>query len=128
GGQGQPGLIMGLEGQELAGIRAMVKDSPDLVNSRSSASGDTPLHVAAQSGNILVAEFLVTNGANVNALKEARRTPLHVAVAAGNKRVAELLLAHGGEVDRKDREGATPLFLAADRGFLGIVQTLLDAK
>jgi ankyrin repeat protein len=126
GTQGQPGLIQGLEGQELARIRAMVKDSPDLLNSRQPSSGDTPLHLAAQSGNVLVVEFLLTNGANVNVLNNSRWTPLHVAVALGNRRIAELLLAHGGEVDRKNADGATPLFLAADRGYLGIVQALLD--
>ena len=68
-GNGIPGTNP--EAEELARIRAIVKDSPDLVNSR--ASGNTPLHTAAQSGFLSVAEFLLANGASVDADDIERR-------------------------------------------------------
>src|SRR3954470_20284471 len=53
------------DAQALVRYRAMVKDSPDLVNSRDT-KGYTPLHTAAELGYTSAAEFLITHGANLN--------------------------------------------------------------
>src|SRR5258707_15884080 len=51
------------EAQELARLRAMLKDSPDLVNrpDPSNFSLETPLNSAAAAGRFFVAEFLLAN-------------------------------------------------------------------
>src|SRR5437868_2031125 len=88
-GQGILSLEAGQEANELARIKGMIKDSPDLVNSRvphSIPSDDTLLHSAAASGYSSVAEFLLANGANVNAENSSRQTPLLRASVLGHKR------------------------------------------
>ncbi|MBN2583621.1 MAG: ankyrin repeat domain-containing protein [Planctomycetes bacterium] len=64
-------------------------------------SGITPLHRAANVGNVTAAGVLLRHGANVNIRDDAGRTPLGVAVDPGinfdREEVAELLRRHGGQ-------------------------------
>ena len=58
--------------------------------------GWTPLHVAANEGNIAVARVLLAHGAEVNAQDNWGGTPLRLAADKGHKEVADLLRRHGG--------------------------------
>lgn len=55
----------------------------------------TPLHFAAQAGQIDVVEYLVAEGADVNAENISGETPLQLAVDKGHKEVAEFLFQKG---------------------------------
>ncbi len=55
----------------------------------------TPLHWAAASGDTIVAQLLIAEGANVNAKSLDGMTPLAVARAMGHEEVADLLTRHG---------------------------------
>ena len=92
------------------------------VDAKSSRSGSTPLHFAANYGRKEIAELLISKGAEVNAKSNKGITPLHnAALGGGNqnaahggqKEIAELLIAKGAEVNAKDRDGFTPLHSAA---------------
>ena len=72
----------------------------------------TPLHTAALNGRLEVAKFLISKGANVNALTKYLDTPLHFAVAQGHADVARLLLERGADLHAKNDDGDTPLDLA----------------
>ncbi len=118
------------EEKEIRRIKAMIKDSPDLVNARTPGpGGSTVLHSAASQGHFLVTEFLLANGADVNARdlynEHPNNTPLHMAAANGHKRIVELLLAKGAAVNAADWSGRTPLHNATSRGFRAIVEVLL---
>jgi ankyrin len=54
--------------------------------------GFTPLHLAAGSGSVDNIEFLLQNGANVNALGTPRVSPLHLALCNGHAKVVSLLI------------------------------------
>ncbi|MHB1308696.1 MAG: ankyrin repeat domain-containing protein, partial [Limisphaerales bacterium] len=116
------------EAEEIERIRAIIANSPDLVNARNATPQlGTPLHKAAASGYLAVAEFLLANGAEVNAADRSRRTPLHLAASAGHKRLCELLLSQGADVKASDSKGFTPLHLAVVDGYLAVAETLLAA-
>jgi len=58
----------------------------------------TPLHLAASEGCYKVTEWLLSQGAAVNALDRFRRTPLEDAARGEFSEVAKLLIAKGGKV------------------------------
>ena len=108
---------------DLGKIKALMRGNPDLVFSKDDG-GDTPLHYAAANGRRAVAEFLVTNKADVNAKGRNGSTPLHYAAFGGNGDVTELLLAHGADVNAKDNKGNTPMSIATLWGNRDVVELL----
>ena len=94
-------------------------------------NGWTPLHGAARQGQKDVAESLIAQGADVNAIEFISnlngevKTPLHYAVEAGHLDVAELLIVSGADVNAKSISGFTPLHLAAVAGRQDMVELLL---
>ena len=73
------------------------------------ASGDTPLHLASNGGHAAVVEFLIKNGADINAMSRDRQTPLQSAIKNGKMAVRELLLENGARLDLvEESAGALP--------------------
>lgn len=97
------------------------------VNARD-AIGYTPLHYAAKSGHLDVVQFLVENGADVNAisLNEFLETPLHMAVSSGRLDVVRFLVERGAHVDSLDGVLMTPLHWAAGGCNLEVVRFLVE--
>jgi ankyrin repeat protein len=112
------------EAEEVKRIQAMIKDSPDLINAKDSG-GNTPLHQAAAKGQVIVATFLLQNGADIEAKDLSGQTPLYHAAVEGHKSVVELLLQKGASVRSANWRGETPLHAAAGKGFRSIVELLL---
>ena len=86
----------------------------------------TPLHQAAQAGDIDKVRILISEGADVNAKDEFGITPLHEAAQYeyGHKDVVELLVTKGANVDAKTKQGQTALDLAYDSHRADIVEFL----
>ena len=61
------------------------------------AVGNTPLHYAAHAGNLAVVQFLISNGADVNAANVSGGTPLFAALEKDRSRIAEYLLNFGAK-------------------------------
>lgn len=86
----------------------------------------TPLIWAAQHGLTDSIKILLENKADVNLACKTGRTPLVAALDAGQPEAARMLLdarAHGGGASK--RLNRTALMVAAERGYVGIVKTLL---
>lgn len=119
------------ETKEIQRIQEIIKNSPDLINAVTSFQLGTPLQQAASKGQLLVARFLLENGAEVDAKKRGNsttpdgRTALHLAAESGHKAMAELLLAHKANVNAASELGNTPLHLASGKGYLAVAQVLL---
>ena len=62
--------------------------------------GETPLHWAASSDDVEVAEVLVAGGADLNAPNGSIGTPLENAVGYGQWQIARFLVDRGAKVDK----------------------------
>lgn len=85
----------------------------------------TPLHLAAGYNNFEVAEFLLENGADVNAQDKGGLIPLHNASSYGHLDIAALLIKHNTVVNATDKWGFAPLHEAAQKGRTQLCALLL---
>lgn len=91
--------------------------------------GKTPLHLASINGNGSLAQVLIENGAEVDAIDQRRWTALHHAVWNKSMPVVLVLLRHGAStslkaLDNRGRKETTALQMARARGFDAITQVL----
>ncbi|MBQ9238306.1 MAG: ankyrin repeat domain-containing protein [Treponema sp.] len=96
------------------------------VNVRTS-DGTPMLNVASRAENIVVAEWLLKNGADVNAVSDDRGyTAIMDAVWRGNKELVQLFIDWNAELDTVSKEGQTMLVLAVGMGRKDICQILTE--
>jgi ankyrin repeat protein/L-ascorbate metabolism protein UlaG (beta-lactamase superfamily) len=98
------------------------------INDTKSSAGNTPLAIALQRGNLEMAEYFLTGGADALYKDREGSTTLHMACWRGKKGLIELLLKKGVPVDASDNAGWTPLLLATIMGNQEAVNVLLAHK
>jgi len=106
------------EDQKIREIKALVQNSPDLINSELWTQVTT-------SDNLRVTQYLLDNNANVNMSFHGRDTVLIAAAGQGKKAMVELLLAHGANVNAPGDFDETALHKAARQGFPAVAEVLL---
>ena len=90
--------------------------------------GHTPLHLAAEKGEVDVARVLLIRGANPSAVSTVEQiTPLHTAVYNGQEKVAKLLVEYGSNTTLTDFHGMTPLSWTVMRKKDRIVRLLIES-
>ncbi len=89
-----PLLHMAAKSGILVEIKQLIIGGHD-VNQRDEKYGFTPLHQAVFFGHREIVEFLIAEGADVNAKNNAGSTPLYLAKGKGHHAIAELLVQHG---------------------------------
>lgn len=107
------GLILGLGGVDINDENAL---------------GETALFVAAATGQVNIARFLLTAGAETELDDEDGLTPLHAAINGGHAVVVALLLEHGANRKAKTAAGLTPRKIAAARRDTNILELLKNKK
>ena len=73
---------------------------------------ETPLHMAAGSGNTVALRLLTEHGAHVNAQRRDRKTPLHLAASNGHIEIVKILIENKADVKAIDLYKNTPLMCA----------------
>ncbi|XP_048251521.1 serine/threonine-protein phosphatase 6 regulatory ankyrin repeat subunit A-like [Haliotis rufescens] len=86
-------------------------------------SGLSLLHTAAETGNVELAEFLLSKGkVDINTGDASGRTPVMLAAAAGHRIMFEFLTKNQCDLSLKDTKTRGVLHYASQGGNLGIVQ------
>jgi ankyrin repeat protein len=113
---------------KIARVRELVGRVPPLIDAVS-PDGFSPLGLAAFFGQEETVDFLLEEGADLNAHSRNTMgvTPLHSAVAAQNARIVSALLDADADVDPVQQGGFTPLHGAAFAGNAEIIGLLLRA-
>jgi ankyrin repeat protein len=89
--------------------------------------GFSPLHLAAQYGNIEIIKLLLDSGVvDVNLQDNYAQSPLVFAVSNQQYATVRFLLEHQAKIDNIDKNGYTPLIIAVINGYAAIVRLLLD--
>ncbi|WP_082913106.1 ankyrin repeat domain-containing protein [Polynucleobacter wuianus] len=74
--------------------------------------GWTPLHYACAKGQLQVAQFLVSSGADVNSRSPNGTTPLMMAAQAGNEELIKFLLDNGADIRMRNSHGFSVIEVA----------------
>ena len=89
-------------------------------------TGKTPLHYAAEYGNLEIAVLLLGAGAKARHIDDDKATALHHAAVGGFVDVARLLLAHGADINAKDKRAETPMDGAVFFGHTNVTDLLKE--
>jgi len=65
----------------------------------------TPLHAAAASGSVNVAQILLESGAEVDSRNSYGNTPLHIACLNGHSNVCSELTYYGADINALNYRG-----------------------
>lgn len=88
--------------------------------------GKTPLHEAAQFGQVTLAQHLLDRGVPVDSLKRADWTPLMLACTKSeNRQMVSVLLDAGADSNLRNKDGWTAFHLAAREGDTFVLHLLL---
>ncbi|PIK35762.1 putative transient receptor potential cation channel subfamily A member 1-like, partial [Apostichopus japonicus] len=100
-------------------------NSVNIINATSKMEW-TPLHYAAENGNVEIMRCLLDAGANLTCKDHQVKSPLHIAASHGKlKFTAAALHEQPDTINESDRRGMTPLLLASKHGHHHVVRYLL---
>ena len=102
-----PLMIASIDGN-LPVVKALVQQRKALIDH----VGWTPLHYACAKGHFDVAQYLLMNGAAVDALSPGDTTPLMMAVQSGNEPLIKLLLDKGADLQIRNSVGLSAIDIA----------------
>ena len=76
------------------------------------SDGNIPLHIASKNGDVLMIDFLLKHGCEIDADTINEETPFYVACYSGNFLNAQYLFKHGSNLKYTNKCGETPLIAA----------------
>ena len=105
---GETPLMMASIGGNLDLVKTLVIQNKAQVNH----IGWTPLHYASSTGQLEVAQYLISNGAIIDSMSPSNTTPLMMAVLGGNEVLIKLLLDKGADLKLRNDQGLTAIDIA----------------
>jgi len=111
---------------DVARVKTLISDNKDLLHLKSD-KGQTPLHLAVQNGSQEIVEFLISQGADINARDSEGNTPLITALALKKTDTARFLLSKGADVKIKNAQNQPAVILALMNGLNELVVPILDS-
>lgn len=95
------------------------------INDKENPQGYTCLHLAVLLNKPLLCAFLLSKGADVNAVEKYGQTPIQIAIRRSNLYIFSYLLRNKVNIEASDKLGFTPLISAVYHQNIGMVNTLI---
>lgn len=111
--------------KDFSTVKALLADGQS-PNVQFEDSGDSPLTLAAEKGDVAICKILLERGADPN-FRKTIEPPLVTAAGQGFYNIVALLLESGANVDYSDEDRGSALLSAAAGGHVRIVRLLLKA-
>lgn len=107
---------------------AAPSQSDIIITNLKDPKGQTPLHHAAQQGDIRMCNLLISHGGDISVTDAQGRNSLHICCAVGQKTCLAFLLDHCGDeyIEELDSSGNTALHTAVENGQLQCARLLLE--
>ena len=125
-GAGQSSLYRAIFGGHHAAVKLLLEHQADVNIQTGNKFRMTPLHVAAQAGELDICRKLLKHGADVETRSNYGWLALHYASQHGSLDVVQLLLDHGANVNVQEEEQLwSPLHFASYNGDLKIAELII---
>jgi ankyrin repeat protein/L-ascorbate metabolism protein UlaG (beta-lactamase superfamily) len=121
---GNEALLKALEKGETEAVIQILKENPQMITADLGA-GMTSLHYAVYYGNETVADYVLKNGANLNAKDKRNLTPVWFSVSGGRPAMLKKLIALGADLKVQNPAGDNLLFRAVNGGNIEVISILL---
>ncbi|HZS45641.1 MAG TPA: ankyrin repeat domain-containing protein [Blastocatellia bacterium] len=109
---------------DLFRVRKIIEANPKMAKAKDDYSR-TPLHIAAEKGNLAIADYLLGKGADIDAQDNALNTPLFSALLGSQPEMVSFLLAKGADFRLQSGTGSI-LRVAALIGDVDVVRMLIN--
>ena len=120
-------LLFAVENRFAEAVQSLLDLNADI--NASNALGQTPLYLAARSGDAMLVRLLLRHSPDVEKPEYSKTwTPLIIASLAGFNTIAGILLEHGANVEHRDREHWTAVDHASYRGHIILAKALLEEE
>uniref|UniRef100_A0A1I7TLY7 Acyl-CoA-binding domain-containing protein 6 n=1 Tax=Caenorhabditis tropicalis TaxID=1561998 RepID=A0A1I7TLY7_9PELO len=97
-----------MRSNNLEAMQRLLKEDPAIIEAKDQHLAMTALLWATDLGCDPVVQFLISNGADVNAVDNCLQTPLHFAAQCHRPLLAEILVQAGADKKALDADGLTP--------------------
>jgi ankyrin repeat protein/L-ascorbate metabolism protein UlaG (beta-lactamase superfamily) len=121
---GNEALLKALEKGETEAVIQILKEDPQMLTA-DLGTGMTSLHYAVYYGNETVVDYVLKNGANINAKDQRNLTPVWFSVSGGRPAMLKKLIALGADLKVQNPAGDNLLFRAVNGGNIEVISILL---
>ncbi|USN50942.1 MAG: ankyrin repeat domain-containing protein [Myxococcales bacterium] len=126
--QGNTALHLAIVRKEKDAVIALLEGGAN-PNIKENSNSFTPLHLAANTGQIEVIEALIKSEAEVDEQDDQGNTALHLAIVRKEKDAVIALLEGGANPNIKENSNSfTPLHLAANTGQIEVIEALIKSR
>ena len=116
-------LFAAAEKGDFTTIKDLLTKHPDMKDVKRNG-GWTLLHLSFNSRELI--EYLIQNGADIEARSDSQWTPLHSQAYGGHKDGVELLVEHGADLEATHAYGMTPLVNSIKWGRAEVIKLLVE--